>query len=320
MINSRTRTRNRRRAAVVGTALVSALLTFGCSAQDPDQVGPKNDDDTSTAATKQPTLKTDPQLRAMLPADIKKSGKLVSVNSGSFPPYLIVGSDHNTTGASADLLNALGQLWGVKITEKTVDSLPSELTGISSGRYQMAFGPVGDFKERQQSNDFVDYVQEFVVFAVPKGNPKKITGLESACGAKIAAQAGGSAEKVIKDQQKKCAAAGKPKLTVMSFKDQPSSILAVQSGRADAFFSSQAPLTYFVKESGGKLELAGTGQQNGFEDLYQGAVVKKDSPLVPLLQQSLQKLHDNGSYDAIMKKWGLEANMIDKPGKNMAVS
>ena len=59
-------------------------------------------------------------------------------------------------------------------------------------------GPVGDFKSRQEANDFVDWVQEYVVFAVHKGNPKKINSLDDACGARIAVQAGGSAEKVIK--------------------------------------------------------------------------------------------------------------------------
>src|SRR5699024_9505291 len=104
----------------------------------------------------------------------------------SFPPYMIVESgEHANTGASADLEKALEQLWGVKIKENTVDGLPSELTGIAAGRYDMAFGPVGDFKERQDQNDFIDYVQEFVVFAVEKGNPKGIDGLSSTCGNKI---------------------------------------------------------------------------------------------------------------------------------------
>src|SRR5699024_1874878 len=140
------------------------------------------------------------------------------------------------------------------------------------------------------------------------------------CGNKIAVQAGGSAEKVLKDQSKKCTADGDEAVEVMSFKDQPQSILAVQSGRADAFFSSQAPLTYFVQESKGQLELAGTDSDNGFETLYQGAVVPKDSELGEVLEDSLQELFDNGTYAAIMKKWNLEANMIDKPGVNEAVS
>ncbi|RKI33117.1 ABC transporter substrate-binding protein, partial [Corallococcus sp. AB049A] len=102
--------------------------------------------------------------------------------------------------------------------------------------------------------------------------------------------------------------------------DQPQSILAVRSGRADAFFSSQAPLTYFVEQTDGELELAGVGQANGFDTLYQGAVVEKDSELGPLLEETLTLLFEAGVYEDIMTKWNLGDNMLEEPGMNLAVS
>jgi polar amino acid transport system substrate-binding protein len=265
-----------------------------------------------------PQQKVDGELRAKLPEDIRASNKLISVNSGSFPPYEIVTDTRTMTGASADLTDAIGQLLGVKIEHATVSGLSALLSGIKSGRYQFAMGPVGDFKSRQEANDFVDWVQEYVVFAVQKGNPKRIDSLDSACGARIAVQSGGSAEKVIKAQAEKCAADGKPTLEVQSYTDQPTSILSVRSKRADAFFSSQAPLTYFVQQSNGELELAGVGKPNGFDDLYQGAVAPKDSSLSEVLLAAIKELMKNGTYAAIMKKWGLENNMISEPGINLA--
>lgn len=265
-----------------------------------------------------PQQKVSEELRAKLPEEIKASKKLVSVNSGSFPPYEIVTDTRTMTGASADMTDAIGQLLGVEIEHASVSGLSALLSGIKSGRYQFAMGPVGDFKSRQDANDFVDWVQEYVVFAVHKGNPKKINSLDDACGARIAVQSGGSAEKVIKAQAEKCANEGKPALEVQSYSDQPTSILAVRSKRADAFFSSQAPLTYFVQQSNGELELAGVGKPNGFDDLFQGAVVAKDSPLGPVLLEAVKELVKNGTYAQIMKKWGLENNMIAEPGINLA--
>jgi polar amino acid transport system substrate-binding protein len=268
----------------------------------------------ATVAFAQP----DPTLRARLPADIVASGKMVSVNDGSFPPYQIVGDNNVMTGASADLEKAIGQLLGITIEDVTVGGLSAELTGIKGGRYNFSMGPVGDFKSRQDAADFVDWVQEYVVFAVQKGNPKHIESLDSTCGTKVAVMAAGSAEKVIKAQAEKCKADGKPPLEVQSYTDQPTSLLAVRSRRADAFFSSQAPLTYFVQQSKGDLDLAAVGQSNGFEALVQGAVVAKGSPLGPLLHDCIKQLMANGSYAAIMKKWGLERNMIAAPGINLA--
>ncbi|TPF74193.1 ABC transporter substrate-binding protein [Brucella gallinifaecis] len=261
-------------------------------------------------------LEVNKELHERLPADIKAAGKMTSVNNGSFPPYEIV-TGTQMTGASADLTDALGQILGIKIEHATVGGLPALLAGVNSNRYQLAFGPVGDYKEREAANDFVDWVQEYVVFATLKGNPKGITSLDTACGQRISVMAGGSAERVIKVQSEKCVAEGKKPVEVQSYTDQPASILAVRSKRADAFFSSQAPLTYFVSQANGQLELAGVGQHNGFGDIYQGAVVPKGSPLGPLLLDAIKVLMNNGAYATIMKKWGLENNMIKEPGINL---
>ncbi|MER8427373.1 ABC transporter substrate-binding protein [Mesorhizobium sp. M0189] len=254
-------------------------------------------------------------LRARLPEEIRTAGKITAVNNGSFPPYEIV-TGTELSGATKDISDAIGQLLGVEVDHASVAGLPALLSGINAGRYQFAMGPVGDYPDRQKSNDFIDWVREYVVFAVEKGNPQGITSLDTACGKRIAVMSGGSAEKVIKQQAQKCTEGGKPAVEVQSFTDQPSSILAVRSKRSDAFFSSQAPLTYFVEQAKGQLELSGVGQANGFKDIYQGAVVKKGSPLGGVLLDAFKILMKNGTYAAVMKKWGLEKNMIDAPGIN----
>ncbi len=283
--------------------LVAAIAATAAQAQAPIEI---------------PKQKVDQTLRARLPADILKAGYMISVNSGSFPPYIIVNDTKSMSGASGDLTVALGELLGIRIENETVHGLAGILAGIKSGRYQLAVGPIGDFPDRQAANDFVDYVKEYVVFAVQKGNPKKIASLDDTCGTRISVMAAGSAERVIKTQAEACQKAGKPALEVQSYPDQPTSILAVRSGRADAFFSSQAPLTYFVQQANGQLELAATGKSNGFEDLFQGTVVPKDSELGRVVADAYKTLFANGTYAAIMKKWGLEGNMIDAPGINLA--
>ena len=270
------------------------------------------------AADAIPTQKMDQALHDRLPAQIKQAGKMISVNNGSFPPYEIVNGPHSMDGASADLTVALGQLLGVKIEHATVSGLSGVLAGINSGRYQMAIGPIGDYPDRQQKVDFIDYVQEFVVFGVQKGNPAHINGLADTCGKRIAVMAAGSAEQVIRKQSAACEAAGKPAVVVQSFTDQPSSILAVRSKRSDGFFSSQAPLTYFIEQAQGQLQLSGQGQKNGFGDIFQGTVVPKGSPLGEVVLDAYKELFANGTYAAIMKKWQLDGNMLPQPGRNLA--
>lgn len=265
-----------------------------------------------------PKQKVNEELRAKLPAKNLESGKLISVNGGSFPPYIIAKSNTDIDGASEDFSQAISELLGLKIEHLTVSGLAAELSGVNSGRYDLSIGPVGDYPSRQGANDFIDYVQEFVVFSVKKGNPENITNLDETCGKRISVMAAGSAEKVIKQQSEVCIKDGKSAVNVLSFADQPTAILSVRSNRADAFFSSQAPLTYFVQQANGQLELAGIGQKNGFEDIYQGAVVAKNSPLGNILKSAFNELIANGTYEIIMKKWGLENNMVKSVDVNMA--
>jgi len=265
-----------------------------------------------------PAQEMNKELNAQLPEKIREKGYMTAVNSSSFAPYEFIESANKVTGASADMANALGGILGIEIRHATVAGLPALLSGIGAGRYEFSMGPVGDFVSRRENNDFVDWVQEYVVFAVRAGNPTGIEGLDTACGNRIAVQAGGSAERVIIEQAAKCEADGKEPLEVKTYADQPTSILAVRSNRADAFFSSQAPLTYFVQQSDGELELAGVGKSNGFKDLFQGAVVPSGSPLGPVLLSAFEILHENGTYDTIMKKWGLENNTLAKPGINLS--
>lgn len=309
-----TLTKTCRRSALALSAACTLIL--GACTEDPTTSG--NSGSSPSGAPAAQTLNQ--SLHDKLPQKIKDSKQIVAVNTGSFPPYTIVGADESKIdGASGDFAVAIGQILGVTIQHETIDGLAGVLSGMQAKRYDLDLGPVGDFPERQQQATFVDWVKEYVVFAVQKGNPKHIDGLEATCGTRIAVQAAGSAEKVIKEQAEKCVSEGKPAVDVQSYKDQPSSILAVQSNRADAFFSSQAPLTYFVEQSKGALELAGEGNPNGFNDLFQGAVVPKDSPLADVLLEAFKTLHANGTYDSIMEKWNLKANMLESPGINMGV-
>jgi polar amino acid transport system substrate-binding protein len=43
------------------------------------------------------------------------------------------------------------------------------------------------------------------------------------------------------------------------------------------------------------------------------------SPLADILLQAFKTMHENGTYDAIMKKWKLDGNVLQTPGINMGV-
>ncbi|MGL4858980.1 MAG: hypothetical protein ACRC5A_04440 [Enterobacteriaceae bacterium] len=81
-----------------------------------------------------------------------------------------------------------------------------------------------------------------------------------------------------------------------------------------------APLSQINTQKDKSIETAGIVQEHDgdISGVYQGAVLGKDSPLTPIILEAFQQLFDNGTYAAIMKKWGLEHNMIPAPGFNLA--
>jgi len=285
------------------------LSAAGCGAQ---LVG---DDKGSNPAD---SSKAGDNLFDRLPKEIRDRKEITIVNYGSQPPWYIPASGSAPlTGAAVDMEDALSKLLGVKIKRETVSGLPAVLTGLSAGRFDMALGPAGDTKERQAANDLVDWVQEEVVFTVQKGNPAGIKSLADTCGKRVALLAGGAATKVATKKSEACVANGQKALELQTYQDLPTMILAVQSNRADAGYSSAALMNYFVIQSGGALELQGLGEDNGFPLLYQGAVLPKGSQLTPVILAAFEKLIQDGTYDQIMTKWKLDTNKT-KPGLNLA--
>ncbi len=272
----------------------------------------------SAVAADIPTQTYDAALAARVPAAIRSSGVLRNAVNGTFVPYSITKGNNELDGATADFSKAIGELLGLKVVHTPLQGLSAVLLGIRSNRYDASIAPVGDFPDREQQNDFVDYVQEYVVFAVAKGNPKKVNDIADTCGLRVSVMAAGSAERTIRKQSEACVKAGKKPVNVLSYEGQAAPLLAVRSGRADAFFSSQAPLTYFVNQDKAHLEIAAAGRKNGFGDLYQGAVVAKGSALGPVLLDAFKILQKNGTYEKIMKKWGLDNNILAEAGMNKA--
>lgn len=94
-------------------------------------------------------------------------------------------------GATADFAKAVGEILGLKVVHTPLQGLSAVLLGIRSGRYDVSIAPVGDFPDREEQNDFIDYVQEYVVFAVAKGNPKKVNDISDTCGLRVSVMAAG---------------------------------------------------------------------------------------------------------------------------------
>lgn len=303
--------------AVGATTVLMGLTACGNS----NTVDPAAEESATSSATSSaaaiPEATFSQELQDALPQSIKDAGELNTAGI-IFPPYANYQADGQTVeGINVDMAKAFGEVLGIDVNYDAAASTTDVYSGLASNRFDLGINPYSDTPTTEESYDFVDWLHEYVSFAVAKGNPKGITSLETACGATVATLQGGSAEKVLQTQSATCETGGKPAITINTFPDQSTAILSVQSGRSDAAFSSQVPLTYYVEKSEGALELAGANQDNGFSNLLIGVFAPKGSELPPVMLQVFEQLDEEGVYDALLAKYGLENNEIDEFGINL---
>jgi polar amino acid transport system substrate-binding protein len=299
----------RLRSLVLVGALATAAVASGCAA--PDAAGPSPSSSggaASPSATASATaLAKDATLAAALPADIRSSGTVRVASGVSFPPMEYFDTDNKTVlGFDADLGKALGQVLGVKFDFQNTN-FDGIIGGLNAGRYDLALTSMIDKKARQETVDFIDYLNSGVTFMVAKGNPKGLKDKLDLCGKTAAVEKSSTGDLSVDDITKACQAAGKPAVTKQPFPDQASAVQALQSGRADAVVALDLTLAYNVKTAPQSFEVGA----KPFGTLPVGIPVpKKDPQLRDAVQGALKKVIASGTYDALLAKWNLQSQAL----------
>ncbi|WP_422746492.1 ABC transporter substrate-binding protein [Mycobacterium sp. WMMD1722] len=248
-----------------------------------------------------------------VPEEIKSSGKLIVGVNIPYAPNEFKDASGKIVGFDVDLMNAMAATLGLTPEYREAD-FAKIIPSVQGGTFNVGMSSFTDTKEREQSVDFVTYFSAGTQWAQRPDNP---VDPNNACGKKVAVQATTYQETdELPAKSKACTDAGKPAIAITPFDGQDAATNAVVLGQVDAM-SADSPVTaYAVKQSNGKLETAG----EIFDAAPYGWPVAKGSPLAQSLQQALEHLIEDGTYEEIAKNWGVEAGMIDKPVINGAIS
>jgi polar amino acid transport system substrate-binding protein len=299
----------RLRSLVLVGALATAAVASGCAA--PDAAGPSPSSSggaaSPSATATASALAKDATLAAALPADIRSSGTVRVASGVSFPPMEYFDTDNKTVlGFDADLGKALGQVLGVKFDFQNTN-FDGIIGGLNAGRYDLALTSMIDKKARQETVDFIDYLNSGVTFMVAKGNPKGLKDKLDLCGKTAAVEKSSTGDLSVDDITKACLAAGKPAVTKQPFPDQASAVQALQSGRADAVVALDLTLAYNVKTAPQSFQV----DAKPFGTLPVGIPVpKKDPQLRDAVQGALKKVIASGRYDELLAKWNLQSQAL----------
>ncbi|GAB3600287.1 transporter substrate-binding domain-containing protein [Microbacterium tumbae] len=297
------------RTAVAGVATLSLLTLAACS---PSTAEPSAEE--SGPASDIPMPEFSQELQDLFPADVIESG-VVRAATITLPPYSYKDTDGTTdTGLIWDAIDAFETATGLDFDVELVPTISDVFTGFESDRFDLNLSPLSDIPATQENYDFANWIAEYVVFIQPKTAEDTVDSLITACGHTIATLQGGTAQTVLEEAQADC---DEP-IDIALFADQDSAILAVQSGRADAAFSSQIPLTYYTQRDDTLVLSGANSTDNGFPPFWVGASAPKGSDLIDPMLAVFDYLREAGTYDALLAKYGIEGNAMDEFGINMA--
>jgi polar amino acid transport system substrate-binding protein len=292
---------------VIGLTTAAGLSLTGCASNAPKNVSP-----TSSATVS--AVNKDQALASLVPSAIKASGKLKVGINVPYAPNEYKDPSGKIIGWEPEFLDAVAKKLGLTTSyqESIFDNI---IPGVKGAKYDVGMSSFTDNKTREAQVDFVNYYSAGNQWAAPAG---KTVDPNNACGLKVAVQTGTTEDTDdIPAKSKACVAAGKKAITKVKIDSQDAVNQSVILGQSDAF-DADSPITqYAVKQSKGKLVLAG--------DIYGAApyglaVSKAAGALKGALQKAIQSMIDDGTYKQILDKWGVTAGGITQATVNGAQS
>jgi polar amino acid transport system substrate-binding protein len=301
-----------RRAAVAAAALTSATLVLtACGGSSSDGSSGTGGQSSGGAL---PSVSADKALAAKVPADIASDGAITVGSDTTYPPGEFIGEDGSTiVGFDVDLFKAVAQKLGLdaKFETSPFDSL---IAGVGSGKYEAGVSSFTINKQRLQQANMVSYFNAGTQWTTKKGNPSDVDA-DNACGKKIAVQKATVQVDDITARSEKCTSDGKDAITIDQYDGQDEATAAVVSGKDDAGLADLPVMVYAAQQSKGQLELLG----DPYGAAPYGYVVAKDqTDFAQAIADAVKSLIDDGTYETVLKKWGVEGGAITDPTVNPA--
>jgi polar amino acid transport system substrate-binding protein len=252
-----------------------------------------------------PTEQPVPDLIKLLPPRMASDKTFtVAVALGS-PPDDFRDEKGEIAGWEPDILRAATQVLGLQLDMRptTFDTL---IPGLQSKRFEAATGQMGITDVREKVIDMIGTLLGNELFAALSDSPLKIATLDDICGVTVGTTRGSREMVFVEEHQPKCAAAGRPPINALAFNDGNGAAEALMSRRVDAFWLGSTAVSYFVGQSHGRTKVVGSYTDTS----YLGVGMPKGTDMAAPLQAAIQHIMDDGTYTAIVRKWGLEGGAI----------
>ena len=294
-----------RRASTMAAFCAAAALTLASCAENVETGGaPTPSPGAATFSLDQ--VQKDDALAQQVESKIASDSKLVVGTDPTYEPNEFK-EGGKIVGFDVDLGSAIAKKLG--LTAEFQESKFDAILPALGTRYEVGMSSFTDNPEREKVVDFVTYFNAGTQWASKDSSFDP----NNACGKKVAVQTG-----TVQDtddlpvRQKKCAGNA---IQIQRYDDQAEATNAVVLGKADAVLADSPVMAGAVKKVGGDLKLVG--------EIYDAApygiaIPKNAGTTKDAILGAVKALMADGTYKAILDKWGVSAGAITDPVINGA--
>ena len=224
----------------------------------------------------------------------------------TFPPFDTTDDSGKLTGLDVDLVNAIAEDQGftVKWENLQFDGL---IPALQAGNIDIIASGMSINEKRAQQVDFTDpYYDSGLVVAVAADN-NTIKGEDDLTPEmKVAAQIGTTGAQEAQDLKE----AGKI-ADVVILPQLDTAMLQLINGDVDAVINDKPVTEAYIAKQSDKIKMVGEVIN---ADSYGIAVQKGNKALQAALNEGLQHIRDNGTYDELVSKWFNDTSSLAEEG------
>lgn len=244
---------------------------------------------------------------AQLPKDYHfvQPGKFtVAVAALNSPPLTVFADDNKTLlGSEVDIARLVADSLGLELNVVPT-SWEDWPLGVTSGKYDAAISNITVTKARKEKFDFATYRKDSLGFYVKSTSPlQSIEKAEDIAGLRIIVGSGTNQEAILLAWNAENLKKGLKPFTPIYTKDDAAQTLALQSGRADAYFGPNV-IGAWKAALTGKTRLVGSVDGGWPKAAHIAVTLRKGSGLAEPVQTALNGVIKNGDYDKVLNRWG----------------
>lgn len=300
---------NRFSTVAVAGAVLLALTSCSASDSEAEPAGGQGSQSASGG------VNTEAPVYDQLPEAIKSAG-VINIAGDTHPPYRTLEQNGDITGIDPDIQAALSEQLGVPFAIQTASGLDAMLTGMLSGRYDAFNGPVRTTAEREADFDAVVWMTTRTSYLYLAERKDDLGAPEDLCGARVAGVTGSVTESQLERYTEWCSEKGLEAPEFVGLKDTNSTILAVQSDRADYAGTTQTAALDIQSQDEGTFEFLVQSDEQGAGVDQLAMFLPKSNELAPAMLAAFEGIFENGEYDRIMSEWKLDDVTVESPTLN----